>query len=347
MSVRVRQILGSICVLVVLATGCTAPAQPAGTPSLDPGPSTGVSEPPEQATQTPDGRASETASAASGASATDTGDVCALPTVPAPSEESTQKRQPPFEFEVRELGTQRDENRIHGLAYVPQGAGEKLPTVIFSHGFGGTLESATRYAEELAVHGYAVYCFDFCGGSPSSRSDGSMLDMSLLTERDDLFAVMDMLRSQSFVDPDNIFLMGESMGGAVSAMAAAERPDSVRGAILLYPAFVLVDDANERFASVEEIPDTYFNLWMTVGRVFAEDILGYDVYGDIARYGGDVLIIHGDADEIVPLSYSERAVEAYPSARLEVIPGAAHGFGGEDFQQSLAWTLEYLDGHVA
>ena len=32
-----------------------------------------------------------------------------------------------------------------------------------------------------------------------------------------------------------------------------------------------------------------------------------------------MLLIHGDADSIVPLSYSERALEVYPSAELKVI----------------------------
>ena len=72
-------------------------------------------------------------------------------------------------------------------------------------------------------------------------------------------------------------------------MTAASHEEEIQGIILLYPAFVLVDDAKERFASVEEIPDTYYNMWMTVGRVFAEDLLDYDMYGAISAYKKDVL----------------------------------------------------------
>lgn len=107
----------------------------------------------------------------------------------------------------------------------------------------------------------------------------------------------------------------------------------------------MVDDAKERFGSAEDIPDTYYNMWMTVGRVFAEDLLDYDIYGAISAYRRDVLLIHGDADGIVPLSYSEKAVEAYDSARLEVLPGAGHGFSGEDAGQATDWMLEYLNTH--
>ncbi|MGN0252078.1 MAG: alpha/beta hydrolase [Oliverpabstia sp.] len=250
-----------------------------------------------------------------------------------------------YEYEVRELYAERDENRIYGVIYVPQDAGEKMPTVIFSHGFGGNYQVGTQYAEALVQKGYVVYCFDFCGGSPGSRSDGSTLEMSIFTEQADLEAVIRMMQEQSFVDEENIFLMGTSQGGAVSAITAAENKQEIRGIILLYPAFCLVDQTKERFDSVEDIPDTYFSLWMTIGRAYAEKLLDYDIYEAISAYDRDVLLLHGDADSIVPLSYSEKAIEAYTSARLEVLPGAGHGFYENDAEQAIAWTLDYLDTH--
>ena len=250
-----------------------------------------------------------------------------------------------YEYETQELYAKRDENRIYGVVYVPQNAGEKMPAVIFSHGFGVNYQVGTQYAEALAAKGYVVYCFDFCGGSPGSRSDGSTLEMSVFTEQADLEAVIGMVQELPYVDNDNIFLMGTSMGGAVSAITAAAHEDEIQGAILLYPAFVLVDNANEQFESVEDIPDTYHLMWMTVGHVFAEDLLDYDIYEAISAYKKDVLLIHGDADSIVPLSYSEKAVEAYDSALLEVLPGAGHGFYGNDAEQAVDWMQEYLEAH--
>ena len=58
--------------------------------------------------------------------------------------------------------------------------------------------------------------------------------------------------------------------------------------------------------------------------------MDYDIYGAIAAYDQDVLLIHGDSDTIVPLEYSQRALEVYPSARLEVIRGGGHGFYGDN-----------------
>ena len=221
-----------------------------------------------------------------------------------------------------------------------------MPAVIFSHGFGGTHSVGRQYAENLAENGYVVYCFDFCGGSPSSQSDGSTLEMSLFTEQKDLEAVISMMQGLDYVDSENLFLMGTSQGGAVSAITGAAHPQEIRGMVLLYPAFVMVDNANELFSSAGEIPDTYYFMWMNVGRAYFEPLLDYDIYGAIAAYEQDVLILHGDADSIVPLSYSERAVEVYPSARLEVLHGAGHGFSGENARYANDTILEYLSTHL-
>lgn len=120
--------------------------------------------------------------------------------------------------------------------------------------------------------------------------------------------------------------MGTSQGGAVSAITGAAHPEEIRGMVLLYPAFVMVDRANQLFRRPEEIPDTYYFMWMQVGRAYFEPLLDYDIYGAIAAYDKDVLLIHGDADNIVPLSYSQRALQAYPSAELQVIPGGRPRF---------------------
>lgn len=249
-------------------------------------------------------------------------------------------------YDIEELSVTLDGQRIYGLLYLPRERQEPLPAVIFSHGFGGSHDVGDPYARALAGMGYTVYCFDFRGGSHGSRSDGSVLDMSIMTEVDDLAAVMETIRSLPTVNADEVFLMGTSQGGLVSAITAARHPQEVRGLILLYPAFVLVDMAQQRYKNANDIPETGFFLWMTVGRAYFEPLLDYDVYADVAAYMEDVLILHGDADGIVPLSYSERALTAYPSAQLMVIQGAGHGFYGEDEALALQAIAGYLDARL-
>lgn len=58
-----------------------------------------------------------------------------------------------------------------------------------------------------------MYSFDFMGATEQSRSGNDVLAMSPFTEKDDLDAVLTMIRGQQFVDTQNIFLMGQSQGG--------------------------------------------------------------------------------------------------------------------------------------
>src|SRR5699024_6807290 len=111
-----------------------------------------------------------------------------------------------------------------------------------------------------------------------------------------------------------------------SAITAARQPDRIAGMILLYPAFILCEEANSLFADAAAIPDSYYFLWMEVGRAYFEVLIGYDVYEDIGDYTKDVWILHGDADTIVPLSSSKRAQDVYDHAELLVLPRSGHVF---------------------
>lgn len=251
-----------------------------------------------------------------------------------------------FENEVYveyEIICSYDGKDIYGIACVPIDTDEEIPTVIFSHGFRGNVKNTEDYAQALAGKGIASYRFEFYGGSTESKSGGEMTEMSIFTEKSDLIAVLDMVQNLDFVDKDNIYLFGESQGGAVSAITANEHKKDIKGLILLYPAFVIPDDAREMFASVEDIPETVNFMGVDLGKIYYEDLLDYDIYENMDEYKKDVLIFHGDKDAIVDISYSEKAVEVYDSAELVVIEGAGHGnFTGEMKQKVVDMTYEYI-----
>lgn len=231
---------------------------------------------------------------------------------------------------------------IYGTLYMPVNKSGRIPVVILSHGYGETYRSVVAYAHALAEHGYASYCFDFRGGSLSSRSDGYTTEMSIFTEEQDLSDVLQMIRNQSFTDTDNIFLFGASQGGMVSAMAAADHIEQIRGLVLFYPALCIHDDMTEMYPDFADVPSTVNFMGMVIGRPYFEDLYDFDTYGYISRYDKHVLIVHGNRDGIVPLSYSEQAVEAYPSAELKVINGAGHGFGGKEQSLAIEYLLDYM-----
>lgn len=247
-----------------------------------------------------------------------------------------------YAYTQEELFVERGENQIYGILYLPQDVQGPLPAVIYAHGYGGTHQNGTAYAQALAEKGYAVYCFDFCGGSPDSQSDGSTLDMSIFTEQEDLMAVIDAIGSREDIDPSPLYLLGSSQGGVVSAITAARQSDRIAGMILPYPAFILCEEANSLFADAAAIPDSYYFLWMEVGRAYFEPLIGYDVYEDIGNYTKDVWILHGDADTIVPLSSSKRTQDIYDHAELLVLPGSGHGFYGDAQQEAIDAILGYL-----
>jgi hypothetical protein len=250
------------------------------------------------------------------------------------------------EYQTYEISCENDGKRIFGMAYVPQGVSGKMPAVIYSHGLGSSYSYGGPYARFLASHGFVCYCFDFCGGAPSSHSDGLTTDMSIFTEEKDLTAVLNTVRKWDFVDDKRIFLFGSSQGGMVSAMVAADYEEEVAGLILFYPAFCIQEFAMQDYKSVADIPETRPFLGMTVGRAYFANLFDYDTYEDIRRYKKDVLIIHGDRDGIVPLSYSERALKEYPSAELKVIEKAGHGFGGSEINEASGYMWEYLNEHI-
>ena len=230
----------------------------------------------------------------------------------------------------RELWVQRGDMRIYGVLFVPEGASadEPRPTVICSHILGGTHENSGRYAKELASRGYVAYAFDFYGGAVESRSSGKTTESSIKTWAADLSAVMNTIRVLPEVDERNVFLFGQSQGGAVSAMVAAERPDDVAGLILLYPAFIIHSLAVDMFGTPENAPEVY-HLWLDLGHIYAVDAIEYDFYEHIGAYTGPVLMFQGTADFLEPKRFTDRAAEIYTDIDYEVFEGVGHSFQGE------------------
>lgn len=240
----------------------------------------------------------------------------------------------------QDITIRHHDRNLSGRVYWPER--EKASLVIFSHGFNGSGEAFRAQAEVLAQNGIAAVTYDFCGGASGSKSDLSTCDMTIFTEKEDLFSVIDTVKTWEKADSDSVFLFGDSMGGLVSALAAEERAKEIRGMVLRYPALCVADNWNERFPRAEDIPETY-ELWgVTLGKHFFETLRGFAVFQEIGGYSGRVLILHGDQDAIVPLEYSERAKEIYRNARLEVFRGEGHGFSPAGNERVTEMLLEFV-----
>ena len=251
-----------------------------------------------------------------------------------------------YTYSTRETWVQNGDNRIYGVAYVPDAKG-KMPLVIFSHELGNDHTSGERYAERLAKAGYAAYVFDFCGGTVGgNKSEGSNKEMSVLTEASDLEAVLEASRSWDFVDPDRIVLLGGSMGGLVTTVVGSTHQDEIAGMILMYPALsAKADSGAGRYKSEDEIPDdvSLFGGWIHVGKNYITDLWAVDFNELLSSYQGHMLLLHGDKDGTVPLSWSEDAKEIIPDCEFYVIKNGGHEFFGQPFEDAMSYILPYLD----
>jgi hypothetical protein len=218
--------------------------------------------------------------------------------------------------------------RIYGEAFIPDGTG-KYPLVIYSHGYGYNMSFLE--ASRLAAAGIAVYEFDFCGGSPWSKSDGKSTEMSVLTEADDLEAVLDEMKKQDFVDEDRIYLCGGSQGGFVSIIVGDRRQEDVAGMILYCPALVVADFERE-YLGGRPMPEKIRFGNMTVSRKYYTDARDCGVYHMMERFKRPVIYYHGSRDEMVPLRYAYESEKHFPNVKLTILPGAGHmlNYGFED-----------------
>lgn len=232
---------------------------------------------------------------------------------------------------------------IYGIISEPKDSEQKHGIAIISHGFNGTHHFGRDYFNTLNNLGYAVYTFDFPCGSVNSQSDNNTMNMSVTDEKEALKTIVKYFQNQKNIDKKRIVLIGESQGGLVSALAAAELKKKISNLVLIYPALCIPDNWNARYPRVEDIPEVS-EIWnVKLGKKFMLDIRPMKPYETIGKYKGPVLIVHGTDDKVVPLDYSKRAVETYKNATLKIIDKAGHGFNPKERILSNQYVKVFLN----
>ena len=162
-----------------------------------------------------------------------------------------------------------------------------------------------------------VFAVDYRG---CGFSDGSA-DAPLLFE--DAVTVYDALRERATNPPGPVLIWGKCLGSFMALHVAAVRP--IDGLILESTA-TNVREALPNFR--RRIP--WYARWAVRLRL-GQDLLDCERdYGQpvetIARLSVPVLIVHGDADELFPLSLARRMYDSCPSEdkALCIAPGAGH-----------------------
>ena len=121
-------------------------------------------------------------------------------------------------------------NLLHGWYFPSEGRAKG--TVVHCHGNAGNISGHFKYVTWMPKRGWNVFCFDYRG---FGRSQGTPTRPGAVA---DTHAAVDYLMTRSDVDPTRIALFGQSLGGAVGIVAAAQRNDlcavAIEGAFSSY-----------------------------------------------------------------------------------------------------------------
>lgn len=207
--------------------------------------------------------------------------------------------------------------------------GQQCPMVILCHGFGGTKDGPMfeLIADSLQANGIASIRFDFNG---HGQSEGLFEEMTVPNEIEDAKKVFEYVRDMRYVS--SVALVGHSQGGVVAAMTAGELGnENIKAVALMAPAAVLRDDAIRgsifgKSYNPSDPPET-IELWgRKLGRAYVETAFSLPIYETAARYRGPALIVHGNADRVVPYTYGERFHQQWPGSEYHLLEYYDHGF---------------------
>lgn len=212
---------------------------------------------------------------------------------------------------------------LRGYIHIPDNQKTGLPIVCMFHGFtGNKMEDHFQYvrlSRELEELGIGSIRMDF---GNSGESDGSFENMTASREINDALNIIDYVYSLEEVDKDNIGIIGFSMGGMVASIAAKERRNIIKSMALISPAGNIYEIFESFFKGSDRMADIN-------GLIFSkntlEDMESIDPYEKARGFQGNVLIVHGEKDEAVPIKYGMKYKEIYgDKSELYMVKDANH-----------------------
>lgn len=222
--------------------------------------------------------------------------------------------------------------------------GRRYPLVVMAHGHGGSRQEAGAFpavAEGLARRGIATIRIDFpgCGDSSESFAENNLSNMLA-----DLQAAREFAQDNADIDGGRIGLFGYSMGGRLAALLSEIDP---RYTVMALWAPAVASGATRKRTEFggqrnydmlkQTARDTgaveYTTRWGTkllLGYRWFEDMERSRPLDALAKFSGPILVLYGDADDVVPPQIAKAALAAATSSAdvVEVvIPTAQHGLG--------------------
>ena len=188
--------------------------------------------------------------------------------------------------------------------------------LVFFHGNGDGWEGAAQANRLLSDAGYGVLLAEYRGYGTNPGQPGEAGFYA------DGRAALAWLGATG-VGPEQIVLIGNSIGSGTAVQLATE----------MHPAGLILVSG---FTSLPDVVATKLP-WLP-GRWLVRDT--YDNRAKLGRVTAPVLLLHGAADQLVPVAQARFLHAANPRARLVVVPGFGHELAYQPAAQQI--ELDWL-----
>lgn len=218
--------------------------------------------------------------------------------------------------------------------------GTKLGSlVVLGHGVTGDKDRPLliALAEGLSAKGWPCLRISFSG---NGDSEGRFEESTITKEIDDLSAVLATVPQEK-----RIAYIGHSMGAAVGVLTAVRRID-IQALVSLAGMTYTSEFLEREFGDVEPGKGC---MWDEEGfplsEAYVEDLKSIgDTLDAASQINQPWLLIHGTADDVVPLKDSQAAFEAANCRKdLLEIPGAGHVFDDDSYPLIVEAVDSFLD----
>jgi len=237
------------------------------------------------------------------------------------------------------------------------------PVIVFSHGFKsfkdwGPYNEAGRY---FARNGFIFIKFGFSHNGTTPEHPCDFVDLeafgnnNFTIELDDLGTVIDWIVNTKEIpahekNTKEIYLAGHSRGGGISILKASE--DSRVNKLATWAAVndfakgwpePLLKTWKEKGVWEVENKRTHqlMPLHYQIVENYFENKARLNIPEAVKKINIPWLILHGTDDETVPFNQAVEMKQWNPKAKLDLIPGGTHTFGGKHpFDGTLSFDLE-------
>jgi pimeloyl-ACP methyl ester carboxylesterase len=233
-------------------------------------------------------------------------------------------------------------DKLSGVLHHPT-SGTPRGAVILCHGMESNKnsEKIVSLGAALASRGILALRFDF---SYVGESTGRFEDITYSGEVDDLRAAYALVRNRH---PGKIAILGSSMGGTVALLFAADEP--AIAALVTVAAPVHPEEFPRRTLTPKQIDE-----WRNRGFTFyhgqrlnvslLHNLEKINILEAAVRITCPVLIVHGDADDVVPVKEAhELHGHLTNSKKLLILKGGDHRLSDPAImQRAIAEALDWL-----